>query len=80
MGETSSNGKGSPRRRSKPGVPAAGVIGALSRERDFEVTATVTIRCFGDPDKETHKTIKTLRHIVDLAFPDAQVDSEIVLP
>lgn len=69
MAKTSSNGRKTP-----------DPVGPLSRERDFEVTATVTIRCFGDPEKETHKTIKTLRHIVDLAFPDAEVDSEIVLP
>lgn len=82
MDTASEDGQAPAERRPKPRVcvPHPSLGATISRERYFDLTATVTIRGFGDPDKEALKYLQTLRHIVDLAFPDASVDFELTLP
>lgn len=79
MGKAHSNGKNGTRPKVKLSHPS-GLPVPMSGERYFDMVATVRITGYGDPLKEQHKYIATLRHIVDTAFPNAEVDSEVYLP
>jgi len=77
MGKTHTNGGKKPRVKiSHPN----GTERPLDRERYFDVEVIVRITGYGNPEKETHKYIEGLRKMLELHFPQVEIEPVITLP